>query len=347
MAKLVLENVSKVFADQKVVDSVSLTVESGTFLALLGPSGCGKTTVLRMIAGFEPVSEGRILLDDKEISTSHTNIPPEQREMSMVFQSYALWPHMNVMDNVGYALKIKGVKGEAYLAEVNDALIAVNMAHLAKRMPNELSGGQRQRVALARCLVSHPKIVLLDEPLANLDQYLRASMEDTFREFQAKTNATFIYVTHDQAEAMALADKIAVMKQGVIEQFDSPQSLYQTPCSEWVARFIGQGSILKSSARSPEKGKQLSKQTIETLLAPGTFSANQLQTFLVRPQHIHLAQEGQGLQALIFNRVFKGERYAYKARLHNDQEILFFSESYLPLNKTIYLTIEQGYLLGD
>ncbi|MDO5679550.1 MAG: ABC transporter ATP-binding protein [Pelistega sp.] len=247
MAELILDAVTKRFAQTPVVNEVSLKIEPGTFVALLGPSGCGKTTVLRMIAGFERVDAGRILLDGQVLSSAQHYTPPEQRQMSMVFQSYALWPHMNVADNIGYALKLKKISGRAYEDQVNEALEAVNMQGLAKRMPSELSGGQRQRVALARCLVSAPKVVLLDEPLANLDQHLRASMEQTFREFHQRTGAIFIYVTHDQAEAMALADKIAVMHQGKIVQYDTPENLYRQPETEWTARFIGQGSILYST----------------------------------------------------------------------------------------------------
>ena len=257
MAELILDAITKRFAQTPVVNEVSLKIEPGTFVALLGPSGCGKTTVLRMIAGFERVDAGRIMLGEQVLCSAQHYIPPEQRQMSMVFQSYALWPHMNVADNIGYALKLKKISGRAYEDQVNEALEAVNMQGLAKRMPSELSGGQRQRVALARCLVSAPKVVLLDEPLANLDQHLRASMEQTFREFHQRTGATFIYVTHDQAEAMALADKIAVMHQGKIVQYDTPENLYRQPETEWTARFIGQGSILYSTTE-PVSGEPAS-----------------------------------------------------------------------------------------
>ncbi|ASY42397.1 ABC transporter related [Taylorella equigenitalis 14/56] len=318
MTRLILHNISKFYDHNQVVQNVSLEFEKGEFIALLGPSGCGKTTLLRMIAGFEPVSEGEIRFGSKILSSAtpykQVHIPPEKREISMVFQSYALWPHMHVDGNVGYALKLKGIKGQEYKSRVHDALKAVNLENFADRYPNELSGGQRQRVALARCLVSTPKIVLLDEPLANLDQHLRGSMERTFREFQRKTGATFIYVTHDQAEAMALADKIAVMNAGRVEQFDTPENLYNKPLSEWVARFIGKGSILNL----PSIGGNI----------------------LVRPQHVHV-RNFANLQVVVKERIFKGAHYAYHADLEDGQEILFYSEDLIDIGSRIGIELEK------
>lgn len=350
MAQLILDKVSKRFAQTPVVNEVSLAIEPGTFVALLGPSGCGKTTVLRMIAGFERVDAGCIRLDQQVLSSPTQHLAPEQRQMSMVFQSYALWPHMNVLDNVGYALKLKGVSGQAYQRQVHEALEAVNMPSLAKRMPAELSGGQRQRVALARCLVSAPKVVLLDEPLANLDQHLRASMEQTFREFHQRTQATFIYVTHDQAEAMALADQIAVMHQGQIVQYDSPENLYRQPDTEWTARFIGQGSILYSTVQANGAERLLQGEELMRMLRVAAAPSSYIHSILVRPQHIRVLSAAAtppqaSLQALIRERVFKGERYHYHAQVLGNQEIAFYSEQKIALGETVSLQLEQGYLL--
>lgn len=312
MENLILNNITKAFDNHLALQEINLTLEAGSFIALLGPSGCGKTTLLRMIAGFEEVTQGEIIFNNKVLSSKSVHIPPEQREINMVFQSYALWPHMNVADNVGYSLKLKGTSKKERQYQVHEALSAVNLQHLSRRMPNELSGGQRQRVALARCLISSPKIVLLDEPLANLDQHLRASMEQTFRDFQRKTKACFIYVTHDQSEAMAMADKIAVLNQGRIEQFDTPEELYQHPKSEWVARFIGKGSII-------------------------TLPNDKNHRYLVRPQHICVSKEG--IPARIITRIYKGGYYAYTAEIYAQQTILFLHEQVFAEGTQIHLTL--------
>jgi iron(III) transport system ATP-binding protein len=357
MAELILDGISKYYGDTTVINEVSLSVEPGQFVALLGPSGCGKTTVLRCIAGFEQLDAGRILLGKKTLSSKKKQIAPEQRQMSMVFQSYALWPHMNVMDNVGYALKLKGINGTTYKRQINEALDAVNMQHLLNRMPSELSGGQRQRVALARCLVSAPKVILLDEPLANLDRHLRASMEQIFRDFHQRSATTFIYVTHDQAEAMALADKVAVMNHGQIVQCDSPETLYNYPETEWTAQFIGQGSILYCHTIPKGNGRVLSGADIIGALKsrPGdsqTLSNTNTHAILIRPQHIRLLNHDdahssnlRNLTATVTERVFKGERYHYQAIVASKQPLDFYHEQKLHIGQTLQLTIDKGYLL--
>ncbi|MFT4192737.1 MAG: ABC transporter ATP-binding protein, partial [Comamonas sp.] len=232
---LSLRGVSRRYGDHAAVQALDLEIPAGAFVALLGPSGCGKTTTLRMIAGFEPPDAGEIRLDDRLLANASAQVPPEQRHMGMVFQSYALWPHMSVADNVGYPLKLRGVRGAEYARRVTEALALVQMEGRAQAAPQDLSGGQRQRVALARCLVAEPRVVLLDEPLANLDRHLRASMESAFRAFHRRTGATFIYVTHDQGEAMALAGHVAVMHQGRLVQWATPEQLYAQPRTDWLA----------------------------------------------------------------------------------------------------------------
>lgn len=341
MARLVLSGVGKSFGTTRVVDEFNLEVPAGSFVALLGPSGCGKTTLLRMLAGFEQLDQGTIHVDGRQLAGKNLHVPPEQRNMSMVFQSYALWPHMNVMDNAGYALKLKGVKGDDYRQQVMQALETVNLAHLAERAPQDLSGGQRQRVALARCLVSHPDIVLLDEPLANLDQHLRASMEETFREFHRRTGATFVYVTHDQAEAMALADRIAVMNHGRLEQWDTPEQLYQYPQNTWVARFIGQGSILHVHHHADNR--LLSGPDVMQLLSSSLGSTRQ--AILVRPEHARVVDSG--LEVQVLNRVFKGERYKYTARLKDGQTLDFFHPERLDIGSKVCVALQQAWALMD
>ena len=241
MAELTLAHVTKRFGDVTAVDDVTLDVRDGELVALLGPSGCGKTTILRLIAGFESVSAGEISFDGELVSAVTRHVPPERRRVGIVFQSYALWPHMSVGANVGYPLRVAKVDGEEYRSKVDAALETVGLTGLGSRRPADLSGGQRQRVALARCLVMEPSLVLLDEPLANLDVHLRAAMEEEFVDFHGKTGATMLYITHDQAEAMALADRVAVMDDGRLVQVADPHTLYEEPATTMVADFIGQG----------------------------------------------------------------------------------------------------------
>ena len=231
MAELTLSHVTKRFGDVTAVDDVTLDARDGELVALLGPSGCGKTTILRLIAGFESVSAGEISFDGELVSAVGRHVPPERRRVGIVFQSYALWPHMSVGANVGYPLRVAGIDGEEYRSKVDAALETVGLTGLGARRPADLSGGQRQRVALARCLVMEPSLVLLDEPLANLDVHLRAAMEEEFVDFHDKTGATMLYITHDQAEAMALADRVAVMDDGCLVQVAA-----RVPCMKSLRR---------------------------------------------------------------------------------------------------------------
>jgi len=244
VARLTLEHLGKTFGAFHALDDVSLEVEDGQFVAILGASGCGKTTLLRQVAGFDRPDSGRILIGDTVVSTPLQQMPPEERRIGIVFQSYALWPHMSVAENVAYGLTVAGVRGSERTRRVDAALALVELNGFGERRPAHLSGGQRQRVALARCLVTEPSLVLLDEPLANLDVHLRASMEREFARFHERTGTTMIYITHDQAEAMALADRIAVMDKGRVLQFATPSQLYREPADPVVARFIGDGMVL-------------------------------------------------------------------------------------------------------
>ncbi len=244
MAGVTFEAVSKHFGETRAVERVSLDIADGEFFALLGPSGCGKTTLLRLVAGFEIPDEGTVRLGDKVVGQPGWALPPEKRRIGMVFQSYALWPHMSVAENVAFALRVRRVVEAERVRRVNEALEMVGLKDMAERRPHELSGGQRQRVALARCLAMRPDVVLLDEPLANLDVHLREAMLEEFARFHKEIGATFIYVTHDQAEALALASRVAVMDAGRVEQVASPRMLYAEPASEMVARFVGRGIVV-------------------------------------------------------------------------------------------------------
>lgn len=242
-----VEDLSVRYGTSTAVDGVTLAIEPGEVVALLGPSGCGKTTLLRVIAGFVRQAAGRVRVDGATID----HLPPNQRNIGIVFQNYALWPHMSVEENVGYALKVAGVSSAERARRCREALATVGMEALGTRAPSDLSGGQRQRVALARCLAANPSVMLLDEPLANLDVHLRASMEREFLDFHRRTGASMIYITHDQSEAMALASRIAVMEAGRVMQFGKPRELYREPQNEMVARFIGGGLILPGTDATP------------------------------------------------------------------------------------------------
>jgi len=244
MAHLDIVDLTKRYGDVTSVDRLSLSVEPGEFICLLGPSGCGKTTTLRMIAGFLEPDGGEIRLNDNAISAPGVVLPPERRNMGMIFQSYAVWPHMTVHDNVGYGLRMRGVAADARDARVTATLKATKLAEFARRYPGELSGGQQQRVALARALAPNPDILLLDEPLSNLDANLRGDMRLEIRRLHDEFRNTSIYVTHDQLEAMTMADRIVVMNAGRIEQIGTPQDVYDRPNSRFVARFIGGSNVL-------------------------------------------------------------------------------------------------------
>jgi iron(III) transport system ATP-binding protein len=248
MASVELRGLTKRYGELAVVDDVSLTIAHGALVCLLGPSGCGKTTTLRLIAGFVEPTAGEIRVGDKLVSSPARTVPPERRHMSMIFQSYALWPHMTVAENVAYGLKLRKMDNATIAQKLNAILETTHLDQLAERYPGELSGGQQQRVALARALVVEPETLLLDEPLSNLDANLREEMRFEVRRLHDEYRYTTVYVTHDQSEAMTTADVIAVMNGGRIEQAGSPEEIYDRPRSEFVARFIGSSNVLKGEA---------------------------------------------------------------------------------------------------
>lgn len=244
MAVLELQNITKSFSGTGVLKGVSLTVEKGEFITLLGSSGCGKTTTLRIISGLENPDSGRVILDGTDV----TELAPNKRDVNTVFQNYALFPHMSVEQNVGYSLKIRGVDKKEIKQRVEEMLTLVQLPEFGKRMPMELSGGQRQRVAIARSLVARPKVLLLDEPLGALDLQLRRQMQVELKRLQKGLGITFIYITHDQEEALNMSDRIAVMRDGIFEQMGSPAQVYDSPETAFVARFVGAANILQGTA---------------------------------------------------------------------------------------------------
>ncbi len=269
MVAISLKDLSKRFgsaagaASPPAVDSVSLQIPAGDLFFLLGPSGCGKTTLLRMIAGFVSPTSGRILFDQQDISA----VPPFRRDTGMVFQSYALWPHMTVQENVAFGLDSRRVKGPERESRIQGALALVRMDSFADRRPNQLSGGQQQRVALARALVIRPKCLLLDEPLSNLDAQLRLEMRSEIRRIVKQSGATAIYVTHDQKEALSIADRIAIMRSGRLEQVGTPAELYRRPASRFVAGFVGESNFVSGTVETVSSTTALIKTPAGPILA--------------------------------------------------------------------------------
>jgi iron(III) transport system ATP-binding protein len=305
MAEVTLEGIHKHYGAVHVVRGLDLTVPDGEVVALLGPSGCGKTTTLRMIAGLDAPSEGRIAIAGEEVVAPGRFVPPEARGLGMVFQSYAVWPHKTVAENVAYPLVVQ--RQSAIAAKVERALRMVHLDALGSRYPNELSGGQQQRVALARALVAEPKVLLLDEPLSNLDAHLREELRDEIRELVRRTGTTVVFVTHDQEEALGLGDRVAVMNGGRIEQIDRPEVLYDRPQTPFVARFVGKQSMLP---------RRLIPEGIEArVLGEGT-------TFAFRPSKARMTTRGAGgIDGEIVTRAFLGPVARYRVRV-GDQEVL-------------------------
>jgi len=240
-----IESVRKHFGEKTVLAGIDLEVEEGTFLALLGPSGCGKTTLLQAIAGLISIDDGKILIDRHVVSEKERELPTEKRNIGMVFQDFALWPHMNVFENVAFGLKIRGMKGSELKERVMETLAIFHMEEYIARFPHELSGGQKQRIAMARAIAPRPRLILMDEPLSSLDAGLRNEMRYELVRIFKQLNMTVVYVTHDQLEAMSMADQIMILKNGRCEQFGTPESLYYEPVSEYVAKFMGPANILQ------------------------------------------------------------------------------------------------------
>src|SRR5262245_61588780 len=308
------DGVTKRFAGTAAVDRLSLDIAAGEFFALLGPSGCGKTTLLRMLAGFERPDEGRILLDGEDI----VGIPPYERPVNLMFQSYALFPHMTVEGNVAFGLRQESLPKEEIAERVRAMLALVQLDAFARRKPHQLSGGQRQRVALARALVKRPKLFLLDEPLAALDKKLRSETQFELMELQERLKLTFIVVTHDQEEAMTMADRIGVMQHGRLAQVGTPGEIYEQPSSRWVAEFIGDANILEgriggdSTVEAPGVGRIKIAQAAG--LSPGAHVY-----VAIRPEKIRIERTRQAQENVLAGEVidigYLGDLSVYKVKL--------------------------------
>lgn len=312
MSEVRIEHVFKRFGKVTAVNDFNLVVKDGEFVSILGPSGCGKTTTLRMIAGFERATEGEIYIGDACVSSSIKGsfAPPEKRDIGMVFQSYAVWPHMTVEENVGYPLKIQKVEKEERARRVQEMLELVHLGEYSKRYPHQLSGGQQQRVALARALVAQPGLLLLDEPLSNLDAKLRESMRFEILSIQKKLGITVVYVTHDQGEAMAMSDRVVVMSKGVVQQIGAPHEIYVTPANKMVADFIGLVNFMDGEAKGD---RVFIKGTNHSF--PNTAKVNGEATIAVRPENITMSESGGMIEGQLQHRFYLGDAVDYRVKV--------------------------------
>ncbi|MBS6025464.1 MAG: ABC transporter ATP-binding protein [Paeniclostridium sordellii] len=322
-----LRNLSKRYDDNQVLDNLSLDIKKNEFLTLLGPSGCGKTTTLKIIAGFEYADEGKVLFEEKDI----TDIPPYERQINTVFQKYALFPHMNIYENIAFGLKIKKMPKDEIDKKVKEILKLVALEGFENRQVESLSGGQQQRVAIARALVNEPKVLLLDEPLGALDLKLRKEMQMELKKIQKKLGITFIFVTHDQEEALTMSDKIIVMNKGKIQQMGTPQDIYNEPENSFVARFIGESNIFD--------GVMLEDYLVEFCstkfkCVDKDFEKNENIEVVIRPEDIKMVEPQKGmLKGKVTSVLFKGVHYEIEVNengrtwiLHNTQSAIVGSE---------------------
>lgn len=353
MQNIVFDHVTKYFGTAKAVNDAHFTIEEGEFFTLLGPSGCGKTTLLRTIAGFYRQEEGNIYFGDRKIN----DVPTHERNIGMVFQNYAIFPHMTVFENVAYGLKARKVSKKEIERRVMEALEMVQLEHLRDRVPSDMSGGQQQRIALARAIVIQPALLLMDEPLSNLDAKLRIKMRSDIRMLQKRLNITTIYVTHDQEEALAVSDRIAVMSEGVIQQIATPADIYAYPANKFVANFIGTSTFIEGECRSSGNQQYDIRILGASLRLPLNKPYEGKVLFSLRPERILLeesSKESNMIMGTIRNVTFLGEKVSYVVQLHNGPEIEVQEHAVEPhqlrkVNQHVYvnLQLEKAIMLDE
>lgn len=339
-----IDKVVKKYGNDTIIKGLSLKINPGELFTLLGPSGCGKTTLLRMIIGFNSIDGGEIKIEDKVIN----NIPTEKRNMGMVFQNYAIFPHMCVKDNVAFGLKNRKVPKNEIEKQVDEILKIVKIDHLKDRMPSMLSGGQQQRVALARAIVVHPEVLLMDEPLSNLDAKLRVEMRNAVKKIQNKIGITTVYVTHDQEEALAISDRIAVMNAGVIQQIGKPKEIYQRPANIFVSTFIGLSNIVEAVIKFDDNGDKWVEFSNDYVIKMNNISDDVINgekvLASVRPEEFIINRNGKGLKGTIKNSVFLGLSTHYFIELENGQELEVIQnsdiEDIIPNETIVSLTVD-------
>jgi ABC-type Fe3+/spermidine/putrescine transport system ATPase subunit len=342
-----LRELSKDFNAVPVVSAVNLSITEGELMALLGPSGCGKTTTLRLVAGFEVPTSGEIRVRGRTVSGPGQFVPPESRNVGMVFQSYAVWPHMSVEANVAYPLKLRGVPTEERRARTRRVLDLVQLARMEGRFPHQLSGGQQQRVALARALNMEPAILLLDEPLSNLDAQLRKEMRMEITALQRRLGITILYVTHDQEEALTMADRIAVMGHGKVHQVGSPEDVFERPADRYVAEFMGCSTFLPCEVAGPDCVRLLLGDVTPSLRCPLTPGASGRGLLGVRAQEVHLAPEGtDGLTGRVTLRTYLGG--AFEVRVSVGQHVIpLVTTAPLQEGETVCLTLARAHFFPE
>jgi len=318
MAELVLRGLSKCFGEVTAVAGVDLTVASGEFVSLLGPSGCGKTTVLRMLAGLVEPTAGAVLIDGEDV----TRLPSHRRRLGLVFQSYALFPHLSVFDNVAFGLRRQGVRGAALTERTMAALALVRLGQLAERLPRQLSGGQQQRVALARAVAPAPRLLLLDEPLSNLDALLRDEMQIELKRLQRELRITSIFVTHDQAEALSLADRVCVLREGRVQQVGTPEEIYHRPASGFVAAFIGRSNRLPATVEAADGAGAVLRLADGTRLATAARGLAAGATVAAIIRHHAVRPAAAGLAGTVALRSFAGAQVQLVVRLAGGGELV-------------------------
>ena len=311
MATVTIKNLTKSYGGTQVLKELNATFRDGEFVTLLGPSGCGKTTTLRLIAGFEQPTSGEIWIGDTMVSSGKMLLPPEKRDIGMVFQSYAVWPHMTVFENVAYPLRLKHGSKKEIEEKVHHILSVVHLEQYVSRFPNQLSGGQQQRVALARALVAEPKLLLLDEPLSNLDAKLRESMRFEIKDLAGELEITVVYVTHDQSEAMTMSDRIFLLNNGEVQQCGTPDEIYNHPVNPFVADFLGKVSFFSGTA---EKG-EIYLPEWECALPCKNGDLNGPVTVGLRPENLRIRKEGEGISGKIERMYYMGDTTDFRLRI--------------------------------